>query len=113
MSRLFGFDPGSGERELFHADGDKFTIQTQADVEPILEANKRERNSGHDGFSPSREMKKLASVPNAVIALWKERYGVDVFNRDHTQAVRRLLDDPEWAYLRTSPGNVGCRTRHL
>lgn len=113
MSRFFDFDRATGERELFHADGDKFVIQTQADVEPILEANKRELNSGHDGFTPSREMKKLAHVPNAVIALWKELYGVDVFDRNHTQAVRKLLDDPEWAHLRTSPGRVGCRTRHL
>ena len=42
-----------------------------------------------------------------VVALkWKEERGIDVFNRDHWPAVKKLLRDPEWRYLRTSPGRI-------
>jgi hypothetical protein len=37
-----------------------------------------------------------------VALLWLQRYGVDVYRREHWPAVRRLLNDPDWRYLRTS-----------
>ena len=34
------------------------------DVEPILEHNKRLANNGEDGYSPSRDLRRVASIPN-------------------------------------------------
>jgi hypothetical protein len=81
------------------------TVHRTADVEPILEANKALAASG-DGYSPSRELRRAASIPMAVIEKWKNELGVDVFNPDHRPAVRRLLNSNEYAFLRTAPGRL-------
>lgn len=106
MSRRFlGHDPVYGMTEFFHYDNDTgdFSIETVQDVEPFLDANKRAQNNG-DGFTPSRDMKRIANIPNVVIEKWLNELGVNVFDKNHEPAVRRLLNDPDWRYLRTSPG---------
>lgn len=107
MKRLFDIEP-DGTREIFHFDDvtQQVTIQTITDAEPIIEANKRLFNQGDTGYSPSREMKRAANIPMGVVLLWRQRYGVDVFNRDHTEKVRKLLNDSEWRLLRTAPGRL-------
>jgi len=81
------------------------TVHREADVEPILELNKRLAASG-DGYSPSRELRRAASIPMAIIEKWRNELGVDVFNPDHKEAVRRLLNSSEYLYLRTAPGRL-------
>jgi hypothetical protein len=80
-------------------------VHREADVEPLLEANKALYTSG-DGYSPSREWRRAASVPMAIIEKWQNELGVDVFNPDHKEAVRRLLNSSEYLYLRTAPGRL-------
>lgn len=105
MSRYLGIDPSSASLEAFHYDEDtqRFAVETRQDVEPILDANKRAQADG-DGYTPSREMRHIARIPNVVIEKWINELGVNVFNKDHAPAVRRLLNDPDWRFLRTSPG---------
>lgn len=88
-------DPMSGD----------LTVIRSADVEPLLEINKALANSG-DGYSPSRELRRAASIPMIIIEKWKDEHGVDVFNPDHREAVRRLLNSSEYLYLRTAPGRL-------
>lgn len=88
-------DPMSGD----------LTVIRSADVEPLLEINKALANSG-DGYSPSRELRRAASIPMIIIEKWKDEHGVDVFNPDHKEAVRRLLNSSEYLYLRTAPGRL-------
>lgn len=99
------FDGAYGLLSNFHTepDGERFAVETVADVEPIIDLNKALANDG-DGYSPSRELRRIASIPLVIVEKWKNEFGVDVFNKDHAQAVRRLLNDPDWRYLRTSPG---------
>lgn len=75
------------------------------DVEPALELNKALATSG-DGYSPSRELRRAASIPMVVIEKWRNELGIDVFNPDHKAAVRRLLNSSEYLYLRTAPGRL-------
>ena len=89
------FDAGSGA----------FAIERVQDVEPVLEANKAAANAG-DGYSASRELRQVAEIPMVVALRWKEERGIDLFNRDHWPAVKKLLRDPEWRHLRTSPGPI-------
>jgi len=104
MKRLFDHDPLSGLTEWFHYDDatDKITIETVDDVEPVLDANKRSYNEGRK----STDFRRIATIPPVVQLLWMEKYGVDLTNKDHLPAVKRLLNDPEWRYLRTSPGVI-------
>ena len=90
----------------FVEDGDgSLIVHREADVEPLLEANKALYTSG-DGYSPSREWRRAASIPMAIVEKWRNEYGVDVFNPDHMPAVKRLLNSNEYLYLRTAPGHL-------
>lgn len=81
------------------------TVARLCDVEVNLEQNKALYNL-NDGYTPSRELRRVASIPNAIIEKWRNEHGVDVFNPDHKLAVRRLLNSSEYLYLRTAPGRL-------
>lgn len=104
---FFDRDPWSGAVSTFEYDeaNDIAIIHRKEDVEPILEHNKKLATEGN-GYSPDRSIRRAASIPMGVVALWKEKYGVDIFNKNHEAAVRRLLNSNEWAYLRTAPGRL-------
>lgn len=95
MEQRFVVDPMSGD----------LTVHRGEDVEPALEHNKA-LYSFNDGYSPSREWRRAASIPMAIIEKWKNELGVDVFDPDHLPAVRRLLNSSEYLYLRTAPGRL-------
>lgn len=95
MQTRFVTDPMTGS----------LTVHRGEDVEPLLEQNKALAASG-DGYAPSRELRRAASIPMAVVEKWRNELGVDVFNPDHLPAVRRLLNSSEYLYLRTAPGRL-------
>lgn len=103
--RFFDHDPLTQTTEFFHYDESthKVTIETVTDDEAVIENNKRLANDG-DGFLPSRDGRRIASIPPNVQLKWLTELGVDLMNKDHMPAVRRLLNDPDWRFLRTSPG---------
>lgn len=96
----------SGIKTIIRDNVDGVLVERVQDVEPFLDANKADYNSGATGYTRSRAMKHVASIPPIVAELWLNTYGVDVFNKNHTEAVRRLLNSNEWRYLRTSPGRL-------
>lgn len=77
----------------------------EQDAEPFLEHNKK-LQTHNDGYSPSREVRHVASVPMGVVLMWQQKHGIDVFNPNHADAVKRLLNDPEYRWLRTSEGKL-------
>jgi hypothetical protein len=91
--------------DLIEIEAGRFALRRSGDVEPVLEANKRALVGG-DGYTPSRDLRRIASIPPAVQLLWIERYGVDPLRRGNEDLLRRLLNDPEWMHLRTAHGRV-------
>lgn len=85
-------------------DGDKLIHRTTQDVEPILDRNKAMQTAG-DGYSPTREMRRVASIPVAVAYQWLQE-GVDFRDENCADEIRRRLNSPEWRHLRTAPGRV-------
>ena len=81
-----------------------FAIETIENVAPVIERNKQLSTS--DGYSQTREWRRIASIPLVVQLQWKQQYGVEVWNRNHLTAVKRLLNDPDWRWLRSSSGRV-------
>jgi len=117
MKRLLDYDADTGI-QTWH-DYDHHTKETVIaevqDVAPVLEANKAARNQGNGGAKGLNEVAQrgiknnwwhAASVPNSVILKWKKELGVDIYNKDHLPAVKKLLNDRDWAYLRTGTGRV-------
>ena len=116
MKRVLDHDPVTGMTTWYEYDAhtDTVTLQEVQDAEPALIANKAIRNHGGGKGrlnEYSREGIKanwwhVATIPNGVIMQWKREKGVDVFNKDHSAAVTKLLNDPDWKYLRTGTGKV-------
>lgn len=81
------------------------TISKSQDVSHILERNKtlhRDDQYKRDGIK--KEMWHVATIPLGIIEKWLREDGIDVFNKNHREAVKRKLMDRDNQYLRTSPG---------
>lgn len=95
-----------GFTELMHVSDDELTVQRIADVEPVIDWNKAYQNDNPSGMGPTREWKHVARIPVTVVFEWIQRYGVDPTQKENRQLLMRLLNDPEWRYLRAGLGRV-------
>lgn len=94
-----------GWTELLHFNpDDSFTLEKVVDVQPVLDANKRRHNDNPMGWSKTKEWRHVASIPPIVQLKWIERYGADPLAKGNEDLLKRVLDDPEWRYLRTGGG---------
>jgi hypothetical protein len=109
LRRLLDYDPLSGLTTWHDYDEatDTTYLHHEQDVQPILDDNKEADNHG---THRKGDMWHVASIPVSVQLKWFVEKGVDVLNPDHKQAVAKLLDDPEWKYLKRMPITLG-RTR--
>ena len=89
---------------------DKVVFESRQDVSPILKANTREYNSGHDGYSPSREMRKVASIPLIEVERLLSQ-GINIFDEADWPKIASKLDDPDWLKFRTSPEKLSRKPR--
>jgi len=108
--RLLSHDPLTGLKTWHSFDSltDETTISYSADSTPILEENKLKQNDAYFSRAGIKsEFWQLASIPVMVQMDWLINKGVDIYNKDHFPKVCRLLDDPEYKYLKTTTG------RHL
>lgn len=88
-----------------HAD-DRLTVETVQDVEPILEANKRQFDHDDRRFK-SEAFNHVARVPLVVLEQWARDKGItyqELMNND--AVMRRFLNDPDNKFLRTKPGKI-------
>lgn len=85
-------------------------IKSVTDVAPILERNKAMANH-NDGWSPSKELRRVGSIPFALIHKWLCEDGVNVLDAGHdphaAAYLMRKLNDPDYRHLRTAPGRLG------
>ena len=47
-----------------------------------------------------------AEIPAIIAVKWLNELGVNLFDSNHWPAVKRLLRDPDWKWLRSSPGRI-------
>lgn len=102
-TRLFDEDPIGGRRRLFHFDHEtgQATIETQQEVEEIVEASKA-LHRYHDERTPFKhDMVQVASIP---MSLWGEleRQGI----AQDQERLRKWLNDRDNQVFRTRPGRV-------
>lgn len=91
--------------ELYPDKNDKKDVlaHTYQDVEPILEDNRHLRSMPQK----SDWGRHVASVPNNIIYQWlveewtRGNHGLRLHSDEWKRLVKRKLQDPEWAYLRT------------
>lgn len=105
--RLLDYDPVSGLSTYhdFNPLTNETTISYESDVTHVLEENKRLANDDdHTKKGIKQEFWHYASIPAGVILEWRMKYGVDVWNKNHSKRVGELLNDPEYRYLKTTSG---------
>ena len=95
-------------KTTYDTDGDKLVLHSVQDVSPLIELNKKEFNKDyiHGGVETQGGMRKVASIPLIIIEKWKTEHGVDIMNKDHWDKVKKLLNDPEYRFLRTHESNI-------
>jgi hypothetical protein len=99
MEYLLERDPETGIYETFEYDDatGNITIRRWVDVQPAIDANK----SAHlDGDGKHGDMWHAASVPVHLADKLKLERGIDFMRADHWPEVKKLLQDPDWRYLR-------------
>lgn len=84
--------------------GDEMALERVQDVEAILNNNKRLANEGK-GYSPSRELRRVASIPLVIYEQWMQE-DMPKGKKDQAAWIKRKLRDPEWRFLRTSEGGI-------
>ena len=104
--RLLDWDPLSGVA-LYHS-YDRTTKQTTIEewqnVEPILEANKIQRNHADHAKLRRGGLWQVGRLPVAIISKWLHEDGVNVLDKNNQPFLDRKLRDPEWRHLTTAPG---------
>lgn len=109
MSReLFSYDAMTGMTVWFDYNEltDEVTLEYEQDIEPLLEANKAQANDEEltrQGIK--QEMWKYASIPNSLQMKWLVEEGLDIFDDNAWPQIFRKLNDPQYAYLKTTSKN--------
>ena len=91
---------------LFDSSGE-IVFRTQQNVAPVLDNNHVLRNHEDRGYTHSKDMRRVASIPVVLIEQWLRDDGLDIYNPDHADRLMKKLNDPDYAYLRTAPGHLG------
>lgn len=96
----------TGTQYYFRANGDgTYDVWSTQEVDPILDRNKA-MYTHNDGYSPSRELRRAASIPMNLIQKWRNEEGINVLHPDYADALKRKLNDIDYLYLRTAPGRI-------
>jgi hypothetical protein len=96
---------GIAEYAHFDSDGNLLGLEWEADVESVLEANKRRQTDGAAGYGPSREWRHTASVPPIMLLKWAVEKGVHPSMLNSREGfediVLKMVADPDYRFLRT------------
>lgn len=105
MKRVVDYDPWSGITTSFDYDWttDTTVIHREQDVSAILELNKSyANNEDYTKHGFKNEWWHYASIPNIVQEKWLREYGVNLYDKNHEKKVFKLLNQPEYRYLKTT-----------
>jgi len=106
MSRIQPFFAEPGILHEWHNNEDgSYTIVSRQDVEPILDRNKA-LATHNDGYTPSRELRRVASIPLILIHKWLREEGWNALDPVNGDRLAKKLNSSEYLYLRTAPGRL-------
>lgn len=91
----------NGLKTTMEIDGDETIITKTQDIEPVLDLNKAKSNElGKKIYSDAYN--HVASIPPSVQVKWLWEEGLDIYNPEHAERLKRKLNSNEYRYLRTS-----------
>lgn len=107
--RLLDYDPLTGVATYHHYDhtNDTTIIESVQDAAPFIENNKQNQLLDNDKQQIKNNWWHVASIPIGVQYKWMTEHGVNVWDKSHRKAVFKLLNDPDYRYLKTTSGKIG------
>lgn len=102
--RVLDVDPLSGVRVVYEEESDgSIAIHHEQDVTRYLERNKALANDDDRTKAGLKgEMWHYASIPTIVQMKWLKEHGVDIYKPEHRKKMFKLLNDPDYRYLKTT-----------
>ena len=94
----------------YHSDSDKVVIERNIDYKPIVEHNKK-LYSQNNGYSKSKDLKRVASIPNICLAIWAKEYNgtnnwFAIPDIERKKILKKKLNSNEYRYFRTAEGKI-------
>ena len=88
----------------------QITIGEEQNIDSHLKHNKELYNS-NDGYSPSRELKRVASIPILALQIWAKEYNGNnnwwaLPAETQTKILKKKLNSNEFQYFKTARGNL-------
>ena len=96
-------------RYIQESDG-KLTVNNQQNLNPLLERNKK-LYTQNDGYTASRDMRRIASVPPIILQIWTKEYNGTrnwwaLPKETQKKILRVKLNSNEFRYFKTSEGRL-------
>ena len=88
----------------------KIIINEKVNINPHLQHNKTLYNH-NDGYSKSRELKRVASIPTIALSVWAKEYNGDsnwfgLPKEVQKKILKEKLNSSEFRYFRTAEGKI-------
>lgn len=110
MSKTHLFRSSAGVDHWMIEENGRTSFAASQDVAPILERNKA-MATHNDGYSQSRDLRRVASIPYGVMLKWLNEEGWWAMDADKDPDVARKLvqklSTNEYEHLRTAGGRIG------
>ena len=95
----------SKTKYIQESDG-KLTINNQQNLNPLLERNKK-LYTQNDGYTASRDMRRIASVPPIILQIWTKEYNGTrnwwaLPKETQKKIMRTKLNSSDFRYFKTS-----------
>ena len=93
-----------------HQEKDKVVIERNIDYKPIVEHNKK-LYSQNNGYSKSKDLKRVASIPTLVLEIWSKEYNGSsnwfaLPSDVQKKILKKKLNSSEFQFFRTAPGRL-------
>ena len=88
----------------------KIIINEKVNINPHIQHNKTLYNH-NDGYSKSRELKRVASIPTIALSVWANEYNGDsnwfgLPKEVQKKILKEKLNSSEFRYFRTAEGKI-------
>ena len=100
------------KKETFSLDDmeNKIVVNEEVNIDPHLKHNKILLNQD-DGYSKSRDLKRVASIPTLALSVWAKEYNGDgnwfaLPKEVQSKILKTKLNSNEFKYFRTAEGKI-------
>jgi len=88
----------------------KIVVNEEVNIDPHLKHNKRLLNL-NDGYSKSRDLKRVASIPTLALSVWANEYNGNnnwfgLPKEVQKKILKKKLNSTEFRYFKTAEGNI-------